>query len=97
MATTPEGLFKEKVQKWLKKNNIWFFKVWGGIFQKSGIPDIIGCCNGRFIALELKADNGIASKLQLWTIEQIKKSGGYARTVYPCDYNELVEELKLLV
>lgn len=92
-----EKLFENKVKKWLDANNIWHFKVWGGLFQKAGIPDIIGCCNGRFIALEVKASNGKPSKLQLWVIEQIKKSGGYARTVYPCDYDNLVLDLNLIL
>ena len=92
-----EKTFENKVKKMLKQKEIWHFKVWGSMFQAAGVPDILGCCNGRFIALELKADNGIASKLQLWTIEQIKKSGGYARTVYPCDYDNLVSDLNLIL
>ena len=35
------GKFENKVKKWLDANNIWHFKVWGGLFQKAGIPDII--------------------------------------------------------
>lgn len=88
-----EKLFENKVKKWLKDNNIWYFKVWGGLFQKAGIPDIIGCCNGRFIALEIKASNGKPSKLQIYVIEQIQKSGGYAKIVYPDDFEDLVKDL----
>ena len=88
-----EKLFENKVKKWLKENNIWYFKVWGGLFQKAGIPDIVGCCNGRFIALEIKASNGKPSKLQIHVIKQIQACGGYARFVYPSDYEDLVKDL----
>ena len=92
-----EKLFENKVKKWLDANNIWYFKVWGGLFQKAGIPDIVGCCNGRFIGLEIKASTGKPSKLQLYVIDKIKSSGGYARTVYPCDYDNLVSDLNLIL
>ena len=92
-----EKTFENKVKKMLKQKGIWHFKVWGSMFQAAGVPDILGCCNGRLIALEIKDVNGKASKLQIHTIEQIKKSGGYARTVYPCDYDNLVSDLNLIL
>lgn len=92
-----EKTFENKVKKMLKQKEIWHFKVWGSMFQAAGVPDILGCCNGRFIALEIKDVNGKASKLQIHVIEQIKKSGGYARTVYPCDYDNLVSDLNLML
>ena len=97
MSNGRRKIIENKVKKWLKENNIWYFKVWGGLFQKAGIPDIVGCCNGRFIGLEIKASTGKPSKLQLYVIDKIKSAGGYARTVYPCDYDNLVSELNLIL
>ena len=42
----------------------WYTKIWGGGFQKSGIPDIICCVNGVMLAVEVKASNGRPSELQ---------------------------------
>ena len=88
-----EKTFENKVKKMLKQKGIWHFKVWGSMFQAAGVPDILGCCNGRLIALEIKDVNGKASKLQIYVIEQIQACGGYARFVYPSDYEDLIKDL----
>lgn len=76
-----------------KLPNTWYFKVWSGPYSKSGIPDIIACVNGNFVALEVKAENGHPSELQKRNIKLINQSGGYARIVYPKDFEILKEEL----
>ncbi|SDF77735.1 VRR-NUC domain-containing protein [Sporomusa acidovorans] len=63
--------------------NGWFTKIWGGGFQKSGIPDLICCVNGIFIAPELKASNGRSSELQKLNISIINKSKGIGIILYP--------------
>ena len=47
----------------------------------SGIPDIIGCYHGRFIAIEMKVDRGKPTPLQLYNLEQIRKNEGYAAVI----------------
>ena len=93
MAKTPEGKFQDKVIKYLKSlDNCWHMKVFGGgTFQRSGIPDIIGCYHGRFFALELKAEKGRPSELQLYNIKKINEAGGYARLLYPQEFEEFKE------
>lgn len=91
--------FENKIVKTFLKslNKCWFFKVHGGsMFQVAGIPDIIGVVNGKFIALELKAEKGTPSQLQLRIIRLIKAAGGYAKVVYPKDWEEVEEELRRL-
>ncbi len=46
--------FQNEVIKFLKRHNIYYIKVWGGGFQRAGIPDLIICLKGKFIAIELK-------------------------------------------
>lgn len=53
------------------------------------MPDVLACVNGCFVAIEVKAQNGKPSELQLYNIEEIKKSGGFAFVVYPSGWNEL--------
>lgn len=55
----------------------WWHKTHGGPFQR-GLPDIIGCVKGRFIAVELKAPGreGRVTKLQMHILNQIHNSGG---------------------
>lgn len=54
------------------------FKEHGGFYGTAGIPDIICCYKGRFIAFEVKTEKGKATKLQEATIEKIKMAGGTA-------------------
>lgn len=61
----------------------WYTKIWGGGYQKSGIPDILCCVNGITIAVEVKASNGRPSELQKLNVKRINKSGGVALFLYP--------------
>ena len=59
-------------------------KYWGGAaFTKAGIPDLLVCCNGRFLGVEIKAPNGRPSPLQLYNLREIDKSGGFGVLLYP--------------
>jgi hypothetical protein len=55
------------------------------------------CCNGHFLAVELKAPNGKPSPLQLHTIEEIKKAGGTALVLYPKNFEDFKELVKNLL
>ena len=54
------------------------FKEHGGLYGTSGIPDIIVCYKGKFLAFEVKTEKGKLSKLQEITIEKIRKANGMA-------------------
>lgn len=50
--------------------------------SKSGVPDLLCCVNGRFIALEIKrCCGGITSPLQEYNIQLIQNAGGIAHVV----------------
>ena len=57
------------------------WKTHGGMYGTAGIPDIIACLHGRFVAFEVKTETGKLSKLQEITIQRIKEAGGKAFTV----------------
>lgn len=82
-----EKVFENKVKAFLKSIGAYFIKTHGDRFSRVGTPDIIACLNGHFVAVEVKAENGKPSELQLYHIEQIKKSGGYAYILYPKDFD----------
>lgn len=93
-----EKNFENRVKKFLKEQGAYFVKYWGGgNFTRSGVPDLLVCCKGRFMGLEIKAENGKPSELQLHHIEQIRKAGGIAFILRPSDFKdfkEFVEGLK---
>ena len=93
-----EKNFENRVKKFLKEQGCWFVKYWGGgQFTKAGVPDLLVCCNGHFLAVELKAPNGKPSPLQLHTIEEIEKAGGTALVLFPKDFENFKEFIKKLV
>ena len=61
------------------------WKEHGGQYSTAGIPDIIVCHCGHFIALEAKVGKNQPTKLQTVTIEQIRKAGGTAAVVRSVD------------
>lgn len=72
----------------------WFTKIWGGGYQKSGIPDLILCVNGFFISVELKAPNGHASELQKLNTAKINQSNGIGIILYPDGFEPFKEIMK---
>lgn len=72
----------------------WFYKHWGGgNFGRAGIPDIVGCANGKFFAVEVKAARGSPSELQEKNIELITAGGGIGVILYPKDFDKFKNEL----
>ena len=105
-----EKLFEKKVEKYLhsigvyqagtpsdrmKEKQIgWFTKIWGGGYQKSGIPDLILCVNGFFITVELKALKGKASELQKMNTARINQSNGIGIILFPDGFEQFKEIMK---
>ena len=70
------------ILKLLRKTpNCFCWKTHGGMYGTAGIPDIIACINGRFVAFEVKTETGKVTKLQEITIQRIKEAKGKAFTV----------------
>ena len=87
-----EKHFEDKVKSFLTEQGNWFIKYWGGApFTKAGIPDLLVCCFGQFIGLELKADKGEPTMLQLKTLQKIRDAGGYGILLYPGDFTGFVK------
>ena len=81
-----EKIFEEKVKRFLKEQNCWVLKTWSNGVQRSGVPDLLVCCNGYFLGVELKAVSGKPSELQLWNVDKIREAGGIGIVLYPDQY-----------
>ena len=102
-----EKQFENKVKDWLESKGIyaagkpqhektkreigWFLKVWGGGYQKSGIPDLMICVNGFFISCELKSKTGRPSELQKKNTAAINQSNGIGVILYPEGFEKFQE------
>lgn len=84
MAETPEG----KVKRWLygtaAKPGVLFnyfpgayvYKPQGGMFGNTGAPDCYMCWRGIFIGIEIKAEGGKLTTLQINHLNRIIAAGG---------------------
>lgn len=54
------------------------WKEHGGMYGTAGIPDVIACYRGRFVAFEVKTPTGRLTKLQEVTIQRINAAKGQA-------------------
>jgi hypothetical protein len=85
------------LKKFLEDEGCWFVKFFANAYTKSGIPDILCCCNGYFVAVEVKAPNGKPSELQKMNIRKINECGGYGVILYPSqfdDFKNLIDYLQ---
>ncbi len=57
------------------------WKEHGGMYGTAGIPDIICCYRGKFVAFEVKTGKGKTTALQESVINKIQKCGGKAAVV----------------
>ena len=78
MAKTPEKVVKDKVVAVLKDEGVYYFFPATHGYGRSGVPDIIACVNGHFLAIECKAGGGKLTALQVREIKHILACNGEA-------------------
>lgn len=65
-----------------------------------GIPDLIFCVNGTYVALEFKRDKSeigkSRTKLQEYVLDLVEDAGGYAAFVYPENWLIIYNDIKAL-
>ena len=75
-----------KILKYLKTlDKCYCFKEHGGSYGSAGIPDIICCYRGRFVAFEVKTEKGRTTALQDMNIRKINEADGIAVVVRSVD------------
>ena len=92
MAGTPESKVKISVVKILKQHNVYYFFPATHGYGRSGVPDIICCVNGKFIAIECKAGDNKPTALQELEISRIRAAKGIAAVINE-DNIDLVEQI----
>jgi Holliday junction resolvase len=78
---TPEAKVKKKVVDVLKKNGAYYFFPATGGYGRSGVPDIVSCYRGVFVAIECKAGTNKPTPLQQAEMGKIKQAQGFVLVV----------------
>ena len=72
-----EATIKRNIVKWLRtlQSSRWEVSPPG---SRSGKPDIVGCWQGHYIAIEVKNEVGKLSKLQTYELKMLNRAGATA-------------------
>lgn len=84
-----EKLFENRIKTYIDELGGWHVKFFANRMTKSGIPDILACVGGYFVGIEVKAQNGHPSELQIHHCKKIRESGGFSYIVYPSGWEKL--------
>ena len=88
-----EKNFENKIKRYLKDIGAWHVKFFANAYTPKGIPDILGCYNGRFFAIEVKGGSSYGlTDLQRYNLKRINQAGGVGLCVYPSGF----EQMKIL-
>lgn len=99
-----EKIYENKVKRYLESQGIYklgtprdkmgaepvgyYEKRWGSGITTSGAPDMRICIHGHVLEVELKAENGRVSDIQIFMITQINNAGGTAIVLRPSGFGE---------
>ena len=89
MAATPEAKVKKRVREILDLLGAYHFNPIAGQFGRAGVPDIVGCINGRFFGIEVKAGKGKTTVLQEQQLQAIRDAGGIALVINETNLDDM--------
>jgi Holliday junction resolvase len=93
MAATPEVKVKKQCIALLRAHSAYyFFPVMGG-FGRAGVPDIVCCVRGAFLAIECKAGKNKPTALQEAEMQKIRDAGGSTLVINEDNIHQLQEWL----
>jgi len=90
-----ESYLKVKLFREMRKRNIYFFRA--VVTGVAGVPDIVVCCKGKFVGLELKNSNSFEATMKKWTpiqrytARKIIEAGGFYTIL--CYYNNAYQAI----
>lgn len=91
-----EKRYETKIKRFLDEEGAWYVKYFANRNTRSGVPDILACVNGYFVAIEVKAQNGHATALQIHHCTEIRLAGGFAFILYPSGFEEFKKFIEAL-
>ena len=90
----PEAKVKRAVTSYLKNMGAYYFYPVTGVYGASGVPDIIVCYEGKFIAIECKAGSNKPTALQEKNLNDINKAGGFSMVINEDNVDDLMSSIK---
>jgi Holliday junction resolvase len=94
---TPESKVKAKCTDLLKAVGVYYYFPVANGMGRAGIPDIICCARGKFLAIECKAGKGTTTALQKKELAAIEAAGGVALVINESNLTMLGDTIKELL
>lgn len=87
-----EQTIQSSILNYLNTNGYYAVKVISA--SKAGVPDILCCMEGKFVAFEVKAEHGVLSELQKYNINRIGSADGHGFVVTSlAEVKKLISEI----
>jgi Holliday junction resolvase len=86
---TPEAKVKKKVVDVIKKYGAYYFFPATGGYGRSGVPDVVCCYRGVFVAIECKAGSNKPTPLQEAEMQKIRQAQGFVLVVNETNITEV--------
>ncbi len=86
--------FQKKIVSYLESKGAYVIKVVAA--SKKGVPDVIACYKGQFLAIEVKTPTtrSNVSKLQEYNLDKVSEAGGYSGVaVHIDDLNPMLNSI----
>jgi hypothetical protein len=82
--TKSEKTIQSNIIKWLNAQPCTWAVKFPGVLRR-GVPDVLCCYRGRFVAFEVKKTGEVPTPIQRAVMRQIKVAEGYAHPVWSLD------------
>lgn len=89
MSSGPEKNIENSIREYLTQKGAFTIKIFANEMQGKGLPDLIVCYKGRYIALETKAPNGRVAPVQKGTLKRIAGGRSQGITASPRSLDEV--------
>lgn len=83
-----EKKFQSAIIKWLNDLELYNVKQNASGITKVGVPDILVNIRGLFVGIEVKREEGTATELQIYTINDINNHDAIALILRPSMFHE---------
>lgn len=80
--STPHAKLRKEITDWLASIGAWYVCTNSQGYGRKGIPDILACVRGKFVAIEVKV---LPDKPSPWQVRELKAAqaaGGIAIITY---------------
>ena len=97
MPARKESSTQTAIIRYLRRVGAVVYNNHGSGYTGAGRPDLVACCRGRFIAIEVKREGEQPTKIQLYELDMIRASGGLAFAAWSvADVKQKLEEAGLI-